>query len=146
MLHSSRAQLRAAMFTHRIWPTLLAALAIMLLASCDNSSPVIPNNGTPTILALTVFPHDIGRSDSAIVVCNANDPDGDVLRYDWFTDGRLDLGGTNGGSRLFNTEGNALVVYHGGGSAVLDTAWVQCIARDPKGGAASQTVTLFIHQ
>lgn len=117
---------------------------LSLFFSCDDN-PVDskPENRRPVILSLTVFPEVIGPSDSAIVVCNAFDPDGDTLVYDWITDARLKIKGAlpPGDTRLFNTFENSRIFYPT--QQAIDTVWVQCFARDRKGKSDAELV-LFI--
>jgi hypothetical protein len=124
---------------------LLLLLTIILLnINCDDN-PVEgkAENRSPVIFSLTVFPDVIGSSDSAIVICNAYDPDADTLVYDWITDAKLRIKGANppGDTRLFNTFENSRIFYPT--QFAIDTVWVQCFARDRKGKSDAELV-LFI--
>ena len=66
---------------------------LLLNLSCGDDSIVKPENHKPQILSLTVFPEVVKPSDSLIVICNAFDPDGDTLVYDWITTGVVRIKG-----------------------------------------------------
>jgi hypothetical protein len=124
--------------------TLRLVFPVVLLGilGCEED-PVAPQNRNPVILSLTVFPNTISSTDSAIVVCNATDPDANALVYDWITDARLKLKGAPfDGQRIYNSSNNYQVVYPGVTSP-SDSAWVQCVVRDGIGGGAGQIVTLI---
>jgi hypothetical protein len=104
-------------------------------SNCDNESPTQPQNKSPQILSLDVFPNILRLSDTAIVICEAIDPDGDTLGYDWITDGRIRIKGYNH-SWLYHTYENTRVFYPTQNvNLPQDTLWVQCFARDVKGGS-----------
>jgi len=91
-------------------------------------------------------PDTVGPTDSAIVVCNATDIDGDVLVYDWATDDRLRIKGSVSGIRLSGTAANSVVVYHGPiTNPVSDSAFVLCSARDPSGAITSVFAYIVVH-
>jgi hypothetical protein len=125
---------------------LVAVLAIgAALGSCKNGTG--PEDRAPVLISVTVFPTSIGQNDSALVVCNAYDPDADVLVYDWVTDGRLRLQGALPGAHdEYNTSSNSIRVYPNRVSSPIDTAWVQCTARDGRGMSATKVVTVIVHQ
>jgi len=116
------------------------------IGACGSDDPTQPpHNNDPTIISLTTFPNAIGPGDSAIVVCNAKDPDGDPLVYDWITDGRLKVkGALPGETRLYNTVSNSQLFYYGLAAMPPDTAWILCYARDDKGGSDYQIANLLI--
>jgi hypothetical protein len=68
--------------------TLIIFMIFSLNGCNDNPVEVKSENRSPIIFSLIVFPDIIGPTDSAIVICNAIDPDGDTLVYDWITDGK----------------------------------------------------------
>ncbi|MDP4175711.1 MAG: hypothetical protein Q8933_17170 [Bacteroidota bacterium] len=127
-------------------PILLMTL-LLLNMNCNN--PVIPEkkeNQKPVISSLTVSPEIVGLSDSVIVTCQATDPDGDTLVYDWITDGRVRIkGNPDWRSYLYNTYQNSHVFYPKDIPRLpsLDTLWVQCFARDGK-GKSDNGLVLFI--
>ena len=86
---------------------------ILLFVSCEDNSVKPENqNHRPVIFSLSVFPNIIGPQDSAIVICNAYDPDGDTLVYDWISDGKSKIKGTLFDELfLYNTYENYRVVY-----------------------------------
>ena len=132
-----------------------AMLAVVLgvsfgVGSCDTVRSVRPTNRSPLALSLVAFPTTIGPGDSAIVLCNATDPDGDTLVYDWGSDCRMvKKGGSpyNVGS-LNNQYDPGVVVYPGECvRAPVDTGWVSCEVRDRKGGGVyAGTVRIIVRQ
>ena len=125
---------------------LLVALALAASGACGAHNPTRPVNHSPIINSVNIFPATIGPTDSAIIVVSATDPDGDSLVYDWITDDRIRLRGARPGDPfLYNTSFNAEVIYTNILSAPLDTAWVSCGARDRKGGGATRTVLVEVH-
>jgi len=124
--------------------TLLVAATVV---ACDDNPVAPPANRRPTILSLTVFPGDIASTDSAIVICNAMDPDADTLAYDWITDGRLNIKGAVSGQHfLYNTYSNSIIIFPNVVNSPIDTAWMQCYARDRKGMSDNRKVYLVIRQ
>jgi hypothetical protein len=129
--------------------TFLIILVLLNIIGCDDN-PVDDKeeNRSPVILSLTVFPDVIGLSDSAIVICNAMDPDGDTLVYDWITDSRLQIKGANppGDTRLFNTLENSRIFYPRDitNRPPIDTVWVQCFARDQKGKSDAELILFTV--
>lgn len=87
--------------------------------------------------------------DSAVVICEAMDPDADTLVYDWLTSGSVRLQTPLGRDvEETNTYPNFQVVYPDT-TAIhnpIDTAWVQCSARDRRGKSATMLVYLTIHK
>jgi hypothetical protein len=128
--------------------TLVVTLSLALGAgACGEGLPVNVVNRRPVILSVTVFPSVISPTDSAIVVCNAMDPDADPLVYDWVTDSRLRFkGGLATDRSRYNTYDNAQVVYPDYVKAPVDTPWVECSARDRRGKSASRIVTFIVRQ
>jgi len=124
-------------------------IALLLAASAGacgaHDLPFKPPSRSASILSLIASPSVISRSESVTVTCNAIDPDGDVLVYDWITDGRLRIQGALPGEHsLFNTSANARVFYPAAVRAPADTPWVQCSARDGKGGSGSAVVKFIV--
>ncbi len=68
---------------------IVLSLFTLLSIQCSDNNPLKPENHDPVIRSLTAFPAVIGLTDSVVVICNAVDPDGDTLVYDWISDGRL---------------------------------------------------------
>lgn len=130
----------------RISLAALIVTALSVLSACDGKDPVRPGNRAPIMISLLTFPGSIGPSDSAIVVCDATDPDGDSLRYDWISDGRLRLRGASPGDAfVLASRSNSQVVTYGTPLSPTDTAWVQCIVRDYRGGGVGALVFLPLH-
>lgn len=127
--------------------SIVALWLSLALGACGSEEVTRPENRPPVILSLGVFPATIGLSDSAIVVCNAMDPDADTLVYDWFTDARLTIKGARPGEPfLYNTTSNSNVFYPRLVTAPIDTALIDCAARDQRGRSAFATVRLIIQQ
>lgn len=130
-------------------PLLVLFFLLLNFYSC-NDNPVKsekPENRSPVILSLTVFPDVIGPLDSAIVVCNAMDPDGDTLVYDWISDGRLNLKGVLPYSHEeYNTYTNYQIFYPNSVNTPVDTPWVQCFARDRKGKSVAKVIHFIVKQ
>lgn len=128
---------------------IISMLFVMLLLNgfnCTKESPVQPQNNSPEILSLDVFPNVIGPSDSVIVICEAIDPDGDTLVYDWITDARVRIKGSQY-FWLYHTSENTRIFYPTNINNVpVDTLWVQCIVRDVKGGATDGLVLFMVKQ
>ena len=121
-------------------------ILVFLHIICCNENPVKSENHQPIIFSLIVFPDVICVQDSAVVICNAFDSDGDTLVYDWITDGRLQIkDGQGDGHFLYNTYENSRIVYSKNinNRPPIDTVWVQCFARDQKGKSDVKLV-LFI--
>lgn len=122
----------------------IAPVLLNIIGCNDNPVDGKSENRSPVILSLTVFPEVVKPNDSLIVICNAMDPDGDTLVYDWITDGRLRIKGTNN-SRLYHTTENSRVFYPKGNINIpIDTLWVQCFTRDVKGGADAKIVLIIV--
>ena len=121
---------------------------ILFIINCDED-PINPEDQTrsPVIFSLSVFPDIIGPQDSAIIICNAYDPDGDTLVYDWFTDGKSKIKGAYiyEETRLWHTLENTCIVYPKNLYNIpIDTLWVQCFARDRKGNSDNLTVHFIV--
>jgi len=128
---------------------IIYATLLFNCSGCDDASPVQPQNNSPEILSLDVFPNIVKPSDSLMVICEAIDPDGDTLVYDWITTGVVRIKGAfSDDPFLFHTSENTRIFYAPDSSHVLaplDTFWIRCKVRDVKGGADSDIV-LFIVQ
>ena len=119
-----------------------------LFLGCSKDNPVEAKNNSPEILSLEVFPKTIGPSDSVIVICNAIDPDGDTLFYDWITDGRLKIKGAllQSDHWLYNSLENTRVFYPKAGvvKTPIDTPWIQCSVRDGRGEADTEMIRFYV--
>jgi hypothetical protein len=131
----------------RLLTQVLGLCVMACLASCGLKTPLEPVNRSPAVQSLLAFPTSIPVGDSAVVVCQATDPDGDPVVFDWTSDCRLIKQGASGQFTAYN-RGNTLVVYAGAcASAPLDTGWVSCHVRDGKGGGANAgTIRIVIRQ
>jgi len=129
----------------------LLLLSTILLAqnNCDDN-PIKPENHSPVILSVNVFPVVVTPSDSVIVICNAYDPDADTLVYDWYTDGTIRIKGARPYEiAMFNTHDNSQIFYAPDSNHVIapqDTFWVGCAARDRKGGQDYKSIYFIVKQ
>ena len=128
----------------------LLIILSLLNIYCSDDNPVKPENQEPVILSLAVFPEIVKPNDSLIVICNAMDPDADTLVYDWYTTGVVKIKGALPGLPvLFNTHENSRIFYAPDSqfvSAPQDTFWIECAARDGKGGQVSEIITFIVKQ
>jgi hypothetical protein len=127
-------------------PSKMYIACILLSIIGCNDNPVNSGkheNRSPVMFSLTFFPEMIGPSDSVIVICNAMDPDGDTLVYDWITDARLRIKGSDI-PVLYHTRENSRIFYPT--QYAVDTVWIQCFARDVKGKSASGLLVFRIRQ
>ena len=130
----------------------LSAFVFSALNGCkQNPVDAKPENRSPVILSLTVFPDVVKPSDSLIVVCNATDPDGDTLVYDWYTSGIVRIKGLRDWDccAIFNTHENSQIFFAPDSvhiSGPQDTLWVQCAARDRKGGMDVKLIHFIVEQ
>jgi hypothetical protein len=115
------------------------------LSSCGRNPTDV--NLKPVIQSLVAFPPSLGPGESTTVVCGAIDRDGDVLVYDWITDGKLIIQGTPPNQPwLYTTSSNRHVFYPDSGVAFTDSARVQCYARDQRGESANRIITIHLHR
>ena len=131
----------------RLLSPLLGLCVLTCMTSCGEKTPLQPVNRSPVVQSLIAFPAALSPGDSAVVVCQATDPDGERVVFDWTSDCRLIKQGASGEFTAFN-RGNTLVVYAGAcARAPLDTGWVSCEVRDGRGGGGyAGTVRIVIHQ
>jgi hypothetical protein len=126
---------------------LFIVIILLLNLNCKNNPvEVKQENRKPVIFSVTVFPDIVKPGDSLIVVCNAYDPDGDTLVYDWITDARVKIKGTNSEQDwLYNTYENFQVLYPNNLNNIpVDTLWVQCFARDGKGESDNKLIFFLL--
>ena len=124
----------------------LGILLATILTSCNENSTKVENND-PILKSLRAFPSIVNSGDSVIVICEAVDPDGDTLFYDWFTDSRLKIQGAGSDYfYLYNTRENTRIVYPTKKKdEPTDTAWISCSVRDGIGGQSlSKTVKIIV--
>jgi len=130
------------------WRVILLAVVLGASATaCGDDNPTKPpENKSPTILSLSVFPSTIGVGDSAVIMCGAQDADADTLVYDWITDDRVRLQGARPGDPfLYNSFSPSQVIYPQSTVVPPDTVWVRCYARDRKGKSDTRIVYIPIH-
>lgn len=121
------------------------ALAMTLSAGACAQDPVGPVNHHPVINSVTVFPTQIGPSDSALVIVAASDPDLDSLVYDWETDSRLRIKDAYPGDNfLYNTSEPSRIFYYGPTAPGKVSAWVKCYVRDRRGGVDGRLVYILV--
>lgn len=127
--------------------TILLLFFMLININCDDN-PVKPENHSPEILSLDVFPEVIGPLDSVIVICDAIDPDDDTLVYDWYTTGVVRIKGWDPNyPALYNTYENTRIFYAPDSmhvSAPQDTFRIQCAVRDRIGGMDVETVYFIV--
>ena len=124
---------------------LIIAITFLIIFGCEDD-PVKPENNQPIIKSLTAFPDVVGVQDSVIIICNAYDPDGDTVVYDWITDGRVKIKGSRAYEHfLYHTYENSRIVYPTQYvNLPVDTLWVQCMVRDVKGGSVGSIVRFVV--
>lgn len=115
--------------------------------NCDEKNPTKPQNQYPIITSLQVFPAWMQPSDSFIVICEAYDPDGDTLVYDWITPGPIvKIKGTDD-SRLYHTSENSHIFYAPESKFLYtdpDTFFIKCGVRDVKGGGDMDIIYFYV--
>ena len=121
---------------------------MLLTINChDNPVNGKTENRSLLILSLSVFPDIMVPLDLAIVICNAMDPDGDILVYDWHTDSRLKIKGASRNEPwLFHTYENSSIFYSKNVIIPVNTPWVECNVRDVKGGSDVQIIHIIVQQ
>src|SRR5690606_15635671 len=122
---------------------LIAMFVLLNISSCNESPVEVKENKEPVIFSLVAFPDVVYPNDSLIVICNAYDPDGDTLVYDWYTSGIVKIKGLPpwASGALFNSYENSQIFYAPDSqfvSAPKDTFRIECAARDGKGGQVSE--------
>jgi hypothetical protein len=130
---------------HLLRSQLAAIFLVFSIGACGDKSPTAPVNHNPVISSVLLFPRTIGPADSAIVVCNATDPDGDSLVYDWETSADLRIKGAPYTVYLFNTTSNSRIFYYNTPPTPTDTAMIWCHVRDLKGGVDGRLLLLPLH-
>ncbi len=63
--------------------TALLLFVSILAAGCGEDNSPGPSNHSPSIVSLTATPNRVRTSGVSSIVCEAADPDGDSLRYEW---------------------------------------------------------------
>ena len=124
---------------------LLGMLAFGGISACGDDHASKPINRSPFIRSFTANPDSLGPRDTALVVCDAVDPDGDPLYFDWITDARLRIKGAPGGVYLFNSRSASQRFYIGVLHRSTDTGRVTCTVRDNLGGADQRRLFIFLH-
>jgi hypothetical protein len=118
---------------------------------CSDDNPVKPENSNPVIFSLVAFPEIVKPNDSLIVICNAIDPDGDTLVYDWYAEGIIGIKGLPwwGCCARFNTHENSQIFYAPDSIYVAvpqDTFRIEVAARVGKGGQVSKHIKFIVKQ
>lgn len=115
------------------------AAALAISAGCGVKTPLQPLNRSPVLRSVTSFPAMLSPGDSAVIVCEATDPDGDRLWYEWRSDCRLLIP-----DGYVVTRNNVMIVRAGTcTTAPLDTGWVFVTAFDDRGGDAGGRYVLI---
>jgi hypothetical protein len=88
----------------------------------------VSSNKPPAIIGLSSDPQNVMPGGSSVITCNANDPDGDIVRYSWnASDGSI----TGSGSKV-----TWVSPSKSGDFAIT------CVVSDGNGGEARQTLTV----
>jgi hypothetical protein len=125
---------------------LASCIAVFALSgACDSSKPTAPpQNRDPVINGASVAPSVVPVGDSALMICNASDPDGDAIVFDWYADGRFLLKDAPDGVTRYSSPSDSQVVYYVRAVARLDTARIFCYARDRRGGEAGVLIEFLL--
>src|ERR1051325_4915243 len=146
---------------------LASCIAVFALSgACDSSKPTAPpQNRDPVINGASVAPSVVPVGDSALMICNASDPDGDAIVFDWYADGRFLLKDAPDGDAIvfdwyadgrfllkdapdgvtrYSSPSDSQVVYYVRAVARLDTARIFCYARDRRGGEAGVLIEFLL--
>ncbi len=106
------------------------AIVLFLASSCTTQS-----NNEPIIASLELEAQQVVPLGSIHVVCNASDPDGDELSYDWSaTAGEIDGAGETAtwvAPASQGTYGVAVVVTDGNGGQATDSVTISVRTNDP---------------
>jgi len=98
--------------------------------ACSENGTTEPNNQKPQISSLTASPDQIGKSESSIVKCVAEDADGDDLTFLW----EITAGSISGsGDSIIWTAPDEFGTYS-----------ISCKVQDNKGGEDSDNVTIEV--
>ena len=127
---------------------LLTALWLISMSACRTNPtvPPPPQEHAPVIRSLRCFPSTIGPTDSAIVICDTFDQDGDSLQYDWVSDARVRLAGLPPGeAHVYGSRSNSQVVYYGTPPTPSDTGFVQCVVNDFTGNSSGAIIRIPLH-
>lgn len=132
--------------------TYITAVVLSIQLGCKDYpvTPDKPQNHNPVILSVVLFPEVVAPSDSLIVICNAVDPDGDTLVYDWYSlsGPRVKIKGARPGAFvLYNTPENSRIFYAPDSQYVRapqDTFGLEVAVRDLRGGTDVSGLLLFI--
>ncbi len=133
----------------KVEKSILIALALLNTCCSDNSVDGKTQNRNPEILSVVVFPEVVGPSDSLIVICNAVDPEGDTLVYDWYSlsGSIVKIKGARGHIALYNTPENSRIFFAPDSQYVdapQDTFGLECAVRDLRGGQDVSGLRRFI--
>lgn len=120
--------------TQRLRQLTSSAALIILIGACgSDGTPVTPTNHPPIIRSVSAQPETLALSDSTTITCDAIDPDGDSLRYDWFTQVPLRIVGAQQGVYLYNSRSQTQILYYSGPDSLTTLGRVQVFARDTGG-------------
>ncbi len=110
---------------------LIATIALIFGIACTPPPPPPPTpppNQIPVIESLTVDEQEVPTSTEVQIVATAGDADGDVLTYQWSTDG-----GT------INGDGSSVIWT---APAISDNYTIKLTVSDGKGGIATKSTTI----
>ena len=115
---------------HLLIGVIAVAIVLFLASSCTTQS-----NNEPVIASLELEAQQVVPLGSIHVVCNASDPDGDELSYDWSaTAGEIDGAGDTAtwvAPASQGTYGVAVVVTDGNGGQATDFVTIAVRTNDP---------------
>jgi hypothetical protein len=131
---------------------IMLVLLLLGINSCKNNPVDLEGrqNRSPVLHSVVLFPGVVAPNDSLIVVCDASDPDGDTLVYDWYALSGSILRIKNaypGQIALYNTHRNSQIFYAPDSmhvTAPRDTFAIQCAVRDGKGGTDVSAILRFV--
>ncbi|NPE31463.1 hypothetical protein HNV12_26600 [Methanococcoides sp. SA1] len=113
---------------HRITKLIIIILTILIIVNCKNGTK--SKNESPVISSIIANPSTLGFDEVSVITCNATDPEGDNLTYNWqSTHGTISGDGTSINWRSPNTEG---------------TYTVSCSVEDENGGKDNQNVDIVV--
>ena len=130
------------MLSRRALACFLAAFAVS--GACASKPTAPPQNRDPVISGASVNPSVLSLGDSALMICNASDPDGDALVFDWYANGRFILKDAPDTVSRFSVPTDSQIIYYVYATAPLDTARIFCYARDRRGGEAGVLIRFLL--
>ena len=112
------------------WYSAIIFSVLIVFLRC--SSPSDPKNSPPIIFEILAVPDTVAPRDTSSLFCTANDPDNDILTYNWQA-----TAGTIIGS-------GAIVTWNAPDSSGSYT--IRCNANDGKGGVDSSAIHIEVEE